>query len=276
MAGQRIIIALEGASDDRGDVRLDALTEQLDNLRRALTYAEDHAAIGGRRKPVYYRVVDLHHSAATLVIEPVTEDVENDRTNAIVYEFRTRLRQIQESRVPEDVSIEELEAYRALAPRPEQRIKQLTIAFDAPTILKNREEYKVTAEFEQRLSEIIGPEEVAWGTLTGYLDAVNLHERNVFYLWPRVGPRRVYCTFDRALRDDVKAAITHFVEVAGLIHYRRRSNLATSMSSVHSIEVLDSGDPGTRLSELRGIAPDVTGGKDTREFVDSYDEDWSR
>jgi hypothetical protein len=274
MAGQRIIIALEGTSDDRGDVRLEVLTEQLDSLRRALTYAEEHAAIGGRRKPVYYRVDDLHHSAATLVIEPVTEDVENDRTNAIVYEFRTRLRQIEQLRVPEDVSVEELEAYRALAPRPEQRLKQLTIAFDAPTILKNREEYKVTQEFEQRLTDIIGPEDVAWGTLTGYLDAVNLHERNVFYLWPRTGPKRVYCTFERTLRDEVKAAITHYVEVAGLIHYRRRSNLATSMSSVHSIETMDSGDVGTRLSDLRGIAPHATGGIDTRELVDSYDEDW--
>jgi hypothetical protein len=274
MAGQKIIIELQGETADRGNVRLEALTDQLEHLRRALTYAEEHAAIGGRRRSVYYRVVDLHHSTATLVIEPVAEDVDNDRTNAIVYEFRTRLRQIQNSRVPEDVSIEELEAYRALVPKPEQRIRQLTITFDAPTILKNREEYVVTPEFDQRLADIIGPEEVAWGTLTGFLDAVNLHERNVFYLWPRVGPKRVHCTFDRTIRDSVKAAITHYVEVAGRIHYRRRSNTATSMSGVYSIEVLEDADTGTRLSDLRGIAPNATAGMDTRDFVDSYDEDW--
>jgi len=54
----------------RGNVRLTALVDQLDNLRKALFYAEEHAAIGGRRRNVYYRVVDLHHSEATLEVEP--------------------------------------------------------------------------------------------------------------------------------------------------------------------------------------------------------------
>jgi hypothetical protein len=274
MAGQRITISFEGVSADKGDVRLQMMIEKLESVRRALAFAEDHAATGGQRRSVYYRVVDMHHSQAAVVIEPVDEDPDNDRTNAIVYEFNTRLRQIQNFAVPEDVAVEELEAYRALVPKPDERMVQLTIGFDAPAILKHSEKYVLTTNYDQILADLIGPEEVAWGTLTGRLDAINLHERNVFYLWPRVGPKRVYCTFKREIREDVRSAIGHYVEVAGRIHYRRRSNAATSMTGAYSVEVLDAGDPGTRLSDLRGISPNLTGGLDTREFVDSYDEDW--
>jgi len=268
MAGQKITITLDA------NVLLQTLIEKLDKVRHALTYAEEHAAIGGRRRSISYRVVDMHHSRATVVIEPIAEDPLDDRTNATVYEFSTRLRQIQTSNVPDDVSVEELEAYRELLPKADEELTQLTIGLDAPTILRNVDEYTLTPDLDKRLADMIGPEEVAWGTITGYLKAINLHERNVFYIWPRVGPKRVYCTFQRAMRDDVIAAMTHYVEVSGEIHYRRRDDTATSVRKVYNIEILDTDDTGTRLRDLRGIAPNATGEMDTREFVDSYDEDW--
>jgi hypothetical protein len=273
MAG-KIIIELEGDHADHGDIRLGALAEQLESLRKALTYAEQHAAIGGKRTAIYYRVVDLHHSKPTLEIEAVAEDPLDDRTSAVIYEFSTRLRQIHTGTVPDNVPVEELEAYGEIAPKPERHMRGIVIGFDAPTAIAPYEPLRVTREFEEKVAALIGPEEVAWGTMTGFLDALNLHERNVFYLWPRVGPKRLHCTFNRIIRDDVKAAIEHYVQASGRIHYRRRDDAARSMSSVYNVEVLDAAPEGSRLSDLRGIAPEITGGMDTRDFVDSYDEDW--
>jgi hypothetical protein len=269
MAG-KIIIEIEGES---GDVSLGALVEQLESLRKALTYAEQHAAIGGKRRAVEYRVVDLHHSNPTFEIEPVAEDPLSDRTSAIIYEFNARLRQIDSKTVPEDVSVEELVAYGNVGPKHERRIRRVSVRFDAPTILRPAEPLRITQGFEENVADLIGPEEQAWGTMTGFLEALNLHERNVFHLFPRIGPVRVYCTFDRSIRDDVKSAIDHYVQVSGRIHYRRRDYAAQRMSNVYSIEIIDR-EPTPKLSALRGIAPDATGSMDTREFVDSYDEDW--
>jgi hypothetical protein len=273
MAG-KIIIEIIGEAADGGDVRLDALVDQLDSLRKALTYAEQHAAIGGKRRALYYRVVDLHHSYPTFEIEPVAVDPHEDRSGATILEFDARLRQIQAGKIAEDISVEELEAYGDIGPKAERHISRVNLRFDAPAILKAAEPFQMTNAFEQKVAELIGPEEVAWGTMTGFLDAINLHERNVFYLWPRVGPTRLHCTFDRTLRDDVKQAIDHYVQVAGRIHYRRRSHFAHRMTAVHSVERVDLSG-GIKLSDVKGIAPLATGGMETREFVDTYDEDWS-
>jgi hypothetical protein len=270
----KIIIEVVGDPTDKGNVRLSALVDQLDNLRKALSYAEQHAAIGGKRRGMYYRVVDLHHSKATFEIELVPEDPLEDRTGATIYEFNTRLRQIEAGRVPDHVLIEELEAYGDLAPNPNRHISEFRIGFDAPTALRRAEPVQVTREFEEKVAALIGPEEVAWGTMTGFLEAINLHERNVFYLFPRVGPKRLHCTFDRSIRDAVKAAIDHYVEVAGRVHYRSRDPLSQRMSAVHSVEILDNEPVMVKLSEMRGIAPGATGQLDTVKFVDTFDEDW--
>ncbi|HEV7240642.1 MAG TPA: hypothetical protein VGQ36_15495 [Thermoanaerobaculia bacterium] len=274
MAGKKITIAIEGDVTDRGDVRLGALIEQLESFKRALTYAEGHAGVGGKKPPVQYRLVDLHHSEAALTFEAFSEDVTDDRTNAVIYEFRTRLKQIESGGVPDDVSIEELEAYQELAPKPERRIRRVDVTFDAPTALAKVEKFQMTLEFAQQIAKLIGPEEIAWGTMAGRLEALNLHEKNLFHLYPPVGPSRVTCTFIRDIREDVKRAVDHYVEVAGKLHYKRRAKFAQRMSEVHSVEMLDTDSGRPQLSELRGIAPDVTGGVDTREFVDTLDEEW--
>lgn len=273
MAGQ-ITIKIEGDFADKGDVRLSALIEQLESFKRALAYAERYAAVDGKKPPVYYRLVDLHHSLAELTFEPVSDDAQLDRTGAIIYEFRQRLNQIQRGTVPDDVPIEELQAYEQLAPQADRHITKVEVAFDAPQILRNVETIQMTFEFRQKIADLIGPEEIAWGTLAGRLEALNLHERNLFHLYPAVGPNRVTCLFDRSVREDVKRAVDHYVQVAGLIHYKKRAPFPDKMTRVYSLEVLDDDPSRPMLSELRGIAPDMTHGADTRDFVDTLDEEW--
>lgn len=266
----RIIVELEGLATDHGDVRLGALIDKLDSIKRALSYAEKHAAVHGQRMAVYYRLVDLHHSLPTMAFEPVWfGPPDQDRTNALIYEFRERLRQIDIARVPEEVPADELEAYRQIAPDPE-KLRRVNFTFDAPTILKEVERYEVTEDFSNVVEGLLGPEEVAWGTMTGMLEALNLHERNIFYLYPAIGPRSVKCTFDRELRPVVRDAVEHYVEVAGKIHYRKRYQFPQTITGVYRITTLDTDPHRPKLSDLRGIAPSAL------EFDDAegVDEEW--
>src|ERR1700682_3498263 len=215
MAGQRIIIALDGA-----DVRMTTLIDKLESVKGALEFAEEHAAVGGKRTPIYYRLVDLHHSAPTFAFEPVwTGDPGHDRTNAVVYEFRTRIAQIQTGSVPDDIPAEEFE---------------------------------VTRTFHEQIDILLGPEEISWGTMTGMLEALYFHERNLFRLYPSIGPESVKCSFDRSLRPRVKEAVDHYVQVYGQIHYRRRYQFPETITGVYRIDFLDDDPQRPRLSGLRG------------------------
>src|ERR1700682_2421638 len=248
MAGQRIIIALDGA-----DVRMTTLIDKLESVKGALEFAEEHAAVGGKRTPIYYRLVDLHHSAPTFAFEPVwTGDPGHDRTNAGVYEFRTRIAQIQTGSVPDDIPAEELEAYREIAPYPEESLDRVIVTFDAPTIIVGVQEFEVTRTFHEQIDILLGPEEISWGTMTGMLEALYFHERNLFRLYPSIGPESVKCSFDRSLRPRVKEAVDHYVQVYGQIHYRRRYQFPETITGVYRIDFLDDDPQRPRLSGLRG------------------------
>jgi hypothetical protein len=279
MAGQRITIQITGASSDGQDVRLPELIEQLQTLKKTLAFAEKDVP-EDQRAPVYYKVIDLKHdSPALLTVEPVPFDVEHDPTNIIVARFQNRFSQIERDEVPDGVGLDELEAYQAFAPKPDRKITEVRITVEAPTAIREQNrfsEYRITSDFERKVAAIIGPDEIAWGSLTGRLEAVNVHNKaNTFNLYPIVGARKVSCTFESAVRDDVKAALDHYVEVFGRLRYKNRYRFPHAISGVHHIDVLDANlETAPHLSDLRGFAPDATGGMDVREYVDGLDEDW--
>lgn len=271
----RITIKIAGDRADKDRPRLQDLIEQLEALRKTLAFAERSVA-ADQRGPIYYRVVALSQkSPATLSVEPVALNVERDPTNIIIHRFSKRLSQIKTGRVPSDVSVEELEAYQELAPNPERHVREVKITVKAPAILKDVASYTMTEDYNQRIANIIGPDEITWGTVTGRLEIVNLHKANHFFLYPEIGPERVTCEFDRTIREDVRQALDHYVHVYGKLHYKRRAQFTHRMTGVYNIEILDSDDEALpKLSALRGIAPDATDGIDTRDFVDSLDEEW--
>lgn len=276
MAGQRITIQITGASADGSDVRLPELIDQLQTLKKTLAFAEKDLP-EDQRAGVYYKVIDLQHaSPALLTIEPMPVNVDRDPTNAIVMRFRNRLRQIESGEVPDDVGLDELEAYQNLAPKPDRHIREVNITIEAPTAMKERiSEFRITEDFDRKVAAIIGPDEIAWGSMAGRLEAINVHKRPVFTLYPIIGAKKVSCTFEAGLREDVKKALDHYVEVYGRLRYKHRYKFPHAISSVHHIDIMDANlDTAPHLSDLRGMAPGATNDLDTRDYVDGLDEDW--
>jgi hypothetical protein len=269
-----ITIQISGDRADKDRPRLNSLIEQLDALKKALAFAEREVA-DDQRGAIYYRVVKLQQrSPATLTVEPVAVNAQRDPTNIVVHRFSRRLNQIRTGKVPRDVSVEELQAYQELAPSKERHIREVTIRVDAPAVLKKPATLIMTDRFAQRIADLIGEDELTWGSVTGRLEGVNIHETNRIFIYPEIGPERVTCFFDRTMRDQVARALGHYVQLNGKLHYKKRAQFTYLMTDAFSIDILDDDQTPPTLTEMRGVAPDIMGGMDTRDFVDALDEEW--
>jgi hypothetical protein len=270
MAGQRITLQLEGSPTDEGHLRLGELIKQLELVRSALKQTE-RIVTKTEDRLLYYKVVDLSHSSPlTCVLEatPVKPEIKPQIATRTVTAFFRNIRQIgRRGRVPSNVDLPALEAYRDLGSLLEKNISGFKI-------INSNFSVEIDERFKSRVTEIIGPDELAEGSLTGMLEWLNIHNTNVFHVYPVIGPKKVNCVFPQKLRETVISAIDRHVRVFGELRYKRRDNFPYAMN-VSDIEILPTDDELPTLYDLRGIAPHATGDMNSVEFVRSIrDASW--
>jgi hypothetical protein len=270
----RITIQLTGSLEDGGDVTLSAFLTQLEALKAALKQTE--RLVTGEEEPtVYYRVVDLsHNSPATIVLEAVSfasrpqiparkkrPAVKRDYSHATVNQFFHSLRQIREKRQrPAGADLQILEAYRNLAAPLEKKVSGMKL-------IDNEESIDIDRSFQNAIDEIIGPDELVEGTISGTLEKLNLHNTTRFDIFPSIGPKQVACDFGPSLRADVIKAVDQYVQVTGKLRYKRLENFPYAINA-ERIDALPPEDQLPTLLDLKGMAPDLTGGKSTSEFLE--------
>lgn len=266
---KRITIQLFGDESDKGDVRLGDFIEQLRNVRKALR--ETELAITGAIEPqLDYRIVDLHHSTSTVVMEPVpiSAPPPPDLAPSVISSFAGELRLIKkEKRLLIEPELPRLQAYQDIGATQTSRVQKVKIGVGRTLVTIDR-------AFKRNLDEIVGPDEFAEGSVAGMLEAVNFHNTNRFTLYPPIGPRKVSGTFPAQLRPEIKNAIGTFVTVVGQLRYKAWApfphGIAAELVDVHEP---DSGLP--TLTEVRGAMSGVLGGLNSAEFVDSLrNENW--
>lgn len=111
-------------------------------------------------------------------------------------------------------------------------------------------------------------EAVARGSLTGNVDALNVHRRPVFYIYPPSGPTKVKCTFDPAMLDQLREAIKRNTTVTGLLEYSSGSAFPTRMH-VEQVEVNPPDSELPSMASMWGAAPSLTAGRSVREHLES-------
>lgn len=274
MPQSRITVQLQGSLEDDWHVTLSAFLTQLEAIKAALKQTE--RLVSGDEEPsVYYRIVDLSHSSpATVVLEAVSRSNQpqpapkkrarqaprGDYSQATVRQFFHSLKAIERKERPPRADLQALEAYRNLTSTLDKKVSGLKI-IDAD------ESVAIDRSFQSAIEEIIGPDEIVEGAVTGKLEKLNLHNATRFDIFPLIGPKQVACDFSPALKDSVIKAVDQYVRVSGELRYKRLENFPYAIN-VESIDALPAEDELPTLFDIKGMAPDLTRGKTPIAFLE--------
>lgn len=126
-----------------------------------------------------------------------------------------------------------------------------------------------------KVDDILGPDQIEQGSIIGSLDVIDVHnQRNLFKVYPVVGPRIIKCRFPQGMLTDALNAIQRFVKIHGELHYKK-SEKFPHLVKVSKIEILPDRSDKSSLSSLRGIAAGALRGKSSTEYVDMVrNGDW--
>ena len=284
MAARRIRLQSLGSSEDKGHVRLADFIRQLELVRNALKHTEREMT--GDEGRVYWRIVDLSHdSPATVVLEEVVPPLSlkerrerqkltpAERKAAgpppIIDHFIDVMREIRsKAAMPEGRrSLAVLESYRELSSATDNHMTSFQIEAKSQTV-------KIDDQFRRNIDAIIGPDELMEGSLTGVVEAINLHNTLRFNLYPVIGPKKVTGAFPEHLKRSVIDAIDRYVRVEGTLRYKSWEPYPHAID-VTAVHPLPQSDDLPTLESLRGIAPNATGKLSSEEFVvASRDANW--
>jgi hypothetical protein len=260
--GKRITIRLIGSDKDGGDVRLSEFIDQLEAFKDALKQTE-RILSGSDQQSIYYKIVALsHNSPAEMTIEAVATPRSRVTAAKLTGGFISGLREIRKKKPPVNADLASLEAYKKLAVPLEKNVRRIEVLDDRRKIIP------IDYEFAEKVEEIIGPDTIAFGSLSGRLERVNLHNGLTFDIYPTVGPARVRCIFHPELKQKVKDALDAYCTVSGKLRYKQWDQFPYRIDA-NDIDPHESNQKLASLHELRGLAPQSTGGMSAEDFVRS-------
>ncbi|MGD0707407.1 MAG: hypothetical protein ABSA51_03025 [Anaerolineaceae bacterium] len=265
---KRITLRLTGLDEDGGDIRLNEFVLQLDILKKALTETQ---TILSEKNFAYFRIVDLRqNSPAAIVLEAVPLTTENEsKTQSLIDKFFRSIDEIHHGKYPEGFTKDTFDAYKDLTSlREKKKITEIVISRDGenPDHLYN---------LSNNIEKIVGEDEFEAGSYTGMLDAINIHNQNVFYIYPTSNLPKLKCAFSDELKKDAVSAIGKYVTVFG--QKRLKPNIEKTLPyEMHAmrIEILPDEDTLPTLGELRGISPNITKGKSSEDFIRGIRNEW--
>lgn len=261
MPSRRISLSMEGPPSEDGHVRVDAFLREIQATISALGEL-DRQLSGHGRGTTYYRIVDLRHSSpATVVLEACPTGRGDDYSNEIMPRFFSSVRAVTENTEPERVGVPFLEDIKQMVFPIGRGLSSLSLSMNGARIVLGE-------DIGRRIDALLAPEEFYPGWLRGMLEYINIHEgKNVFRIYPDIGAVRVTCTFPQELANAAVSAIGRFVEVRGTVASKALARYPHAIAATE-IEVMPTEDELPTLADLGGMAPDITGGLSSEEFVE--------
>jgi hypothetical protein len=271
MRSNRFKITLKGDEADES-LRLNDLIDQLGAISRALNQV-DVSISGGPSPSLYYRVTKITmRSPATFEMEAVSRTTKGPQLGSrVVSKFGRDLRSVISGKRPRDSDLELLESYRGLAQPMRKHMAAVKLTFE-----DDRAPVELPRNLDVKVDEILGPDQVEDGSVVGSLDVIDIHnQRNLFRIYPVVGPNSIRCRFRSSLLVEAIAGINNFVRISGLLHYKRAEKYPHYID-VSSIEVLPKRSESNSLASLRGIADkSAYDGLSSTEYVEKVrDSEW--
>ena len=268
MKSNKFKITMKG--DDVGDsLRLSDLIDQLDAFKQTLNQID--LAISGKKTPsLYYRITSITmNSPATFEVEAVPKVKGPSNGRKVVSKLDRDLRTLIEGKRPKETGMELMESYGSLSSTMRSHISALSVHFD------KAEAVELPRNLDLKVEDILGPDTTEAGSVVGSLDSIDVHKhRNVFKVYPIVGPSSIKCQFPTALEPNAIAGIKHFVRISGMLHFKKAEKFP-HLIKVSKIEVLPERSDAPKLSSLRGIAAGALDGLSSTAYVDKVrNADW--
>jgi hypothetical protein len=255
---------------DREGLRLDDFLEQLAPLKAALR--ETERIVSGREPSLHFRVKALQKNSPAKVVLEAVSDTETAESGAryasyVVRSLSTNLRLIvNKKRLPAKIDVPTLDAYRELAAPAEKRRIEVQIQAGRNSVVVGR-------TFREIVDSLVGEDQYSFGSISGKLEAINLHDRNrSFQLFPVIGASRVGGSFRAKDRKAFAGAVDKYVTVYGKLRYKTWDkypyHIKADSITIHDI------DSGPTLNDLKGISPGATGSLTTQEYIDRLTDEW--
>ncbi len=257
-----ITVELEGDEATGGDLQLGQFIEELNAIRNALRQTE-RIVLRREENAVRYRVTGLSHSSPAKVTigissrEPAYVNMPRRISRQFTYSLAIVRRR---HRYAERLDVKSLEAFKAIAAPATKHGIRLVVSAD-----QNRA-IRIDKEFDMRVTQLLIGDERERDELVGRVERVDIHNKNVFDIFPVIGPSRVRCSAPRRLQNKIVAAIDKTVLVEGWALYRKDAAFPYAMK-VEDIHPRRPDDELPTMQSMHGIAPDATGGLSAEEFV---------
>ncbi|EIM25098.1 hypothetical protein [Microvirga lotononidis] len=239
---QKLEIVVAALGGEGTDVSLDDFIAELEAIGQVLEAIDEdlHA-----HKTLTWKVVDLHHSDATVVLGGIALDQASSFNSAsnVLQRFFGGVNQLARGVDAEELSNSALEGIRsALKPVGHSvratKLRWLDQAVEIGIELKSAFE-KVTFRNEAHTEE--------W---QGLIEEINVHSaKPTFRLYPAVGPKWITCEFARDEIEKHKRALTHKASVYGKAVYRPNARYphrifveeVTVLDEVESLDLMEFG-----------------------------------
>ena len=264
MAGNsKIIYKIEGPAENDRHLDLSVLSAKFAQFHKFLAESAKELGADGAA----FRVVDLSHSSPVAIACAPTG---TKKSSADV------VRGIQENYAAvcagetDHLSNRVLTAFEELAKSSPKKIAwgeiQLVAGGKKTTICK------LDRRFRARLEEARNLEVHAINTVDGKLEHINIHGKNNQFKIYDLG-HAISCYFSKDLLSSVQGALGRHVVVSGECVYRPQVAFPYKLN-VQKIRKLPKAGKLPSLSDLRGIAPNATGGKSSEDFVRELRDEW--
>jgi hypothetical protein len=262
----RITLIIEGLPEDNGRVRLNVFMSQLQNLSATITKLDREANNG--KAATYFRIAELSYSSPVrVVLEPQPIAHTRYAGGAIIASLERVTTALENGADLSGLDADLLEDIRALTRPVGRTVKSAALVF------RDRS-FELTALIGSKLDAALAVDEECEGAIEGMLEQINLHHgANVFYIYPEIGPRKVSCRFPASLYDEAVAAVGRKVEVFGTLHYRVGATFPHQIA-VSGVEAFPPESDLPDWEDLRGRAPDATGGLTSEAFVRELRDGW--
>jgi hypothetical protein len=253
--GAQLTMRLIGLKKNDGRVRLADFRTFCDHLTACLNRLADKV-IGGHAE---YDITGLATGSAVMEIGP---NPETFMAGAATLEcFRDTVSALQDDRpVHPKLDDDDLHLFRRLGSQVGRSLDGLELGSKQITT-------QYVANIDKRLAKPV----TAIGTLKGVLERINVHNTTEFYIYPPLADRGVPCRFPEELVELVRKALKRNVTVSGKLHYLPDSAFPQSVDA-EAIEIHPRDCDLPTLIDLKGIAPDSTGGMPVLDYLRSTSE----